>query len=233
MLLGGRQPDIKKVAVLTRNMQFNKLLRRILVYWKFVTVEDPSEANIIIAERGIQLPAHEAQLIWLTSMPLREGRFLMVPLSLTELYHLLEAQMFPVPRRHIRVAMNAAVDLKLENEWFEGRLVSLSCRGGRIICPYEMPRGKMLHVEVTLGGRKLAIQSEVLYCIPAGDASSRLQPHVGVLFKSLEGCDLDMLRQFIEKTSVESACSREAILRTDPCMTWLDLSTNPLHAAAP
>jgi hypothetical protein len=230
MLLRGRQPDIRQVAVVTRSLQFNKLLSRILADWKFFTVADLSAANVIIAERGLDLPAHNAHVVWLTSMPLREGSFLMVPICLTQLYHSLEIHLFPIPRRHIRVAMETAVDLQLDNNRFAGQLVSLSGRGGRITCAHEIPCGKMLHIEVKLAGRFLKIQSEVLYCIPAGDSSSRRQPHVGVLFKPSNGYDFDMLRRFIEKISIERACAREDILSTDLCLTWLDVTTNPWDA---
>ncbi len=223
MLLGGKQADIKQVAVVTRNQKFNRLLSRILDDWKFYTVDDLSAAKVIFAERGLELPAHDAQVVWLTPLPLSEGSFLTVPISLTRLYHLLEIHLFPTPRRHIRVAMEAVVDLKIENDWQEGRLLSLSNRGGRIICTSEIPRGKLLDIEVKLAGRVLRMPSEVLYCIPVGDSPSRVQPQIGVLFKSSDDHTLDFLRRFIDKTSIESACVRENILLTDPCVSWLDV----------
>jgi hypothetical protein len=223
MLLGGKQADIKQVAVVTRNRKFNRLLSSILADWKFLTVDDISAAKVVFAERGIELPAHDGQVVWLTPMPLSEKSFLTVPISLTSLYHLLESHLFPTPRRHIRVAMETTVDLRLENDWFEGCMISLSNRGGRIICTNEIPRGKLLDLEMKLSGRVFRMPAEVLYCIPAGDSPSHLQPQVGVLFKPSNDQDFELLQRFIEKTCIESACARENIQLTDPCVSWLDV----------
>jgi hypothetical protein len=223
LLLGGKQSEIKQVAVVTRNPQFNKLLASILADWKVFTVEDLSAAKVVFVERGLELPDHDAQVVWLTPMPLGEDGFLTVPISLTELYLLLEGHLFPTPRRNIRVAMEISVDLKIENEWLEGLLVSLSERGGRLTCTNEIPRGKQLSLEVKLDGEILRLPSEVLYCIPAGDSPNRLQPQIGVLFRPSRDGEFDLLRRFVEKTCIESACAREEIPLNDPCVTWLDL----------
>lgn len=227
MLLGGKQSSIKPVAVVTRNRQFNRLLSSILADWRFFAVEDLSSAKVIFAERGICLPECAGQVIWLTPMPLSEGHFLEIPISLSNLYHLLEVHLFPTPRRHIRVVMETAVDLKTQNNWFDGCLISLSGRGGRLTCMHEIPRGTLLEIAVKLAGKHLRISAEVLYCIPAGDSPSRLQPQVGVLFRSIDGHEFDMLRRFIEKACIESACARENILLTDPCVSWLNLPADP------
>jgi len=223
MLLGGKQADIKQVAVVTRNQKFTRLLSSILADWKFFTVDDISEAQVVFAERGVELPGYDGQVVWLTPLPLSEGSFLTIPISLTSLYHLLEIHLFPTPRRHIRVAMETVVDLRLENNWLEGRLVSLSNRGGRITCTHEIPRGKLLDLELKLAGRVFRMPSEVLYCIPAGDSPGRLQPQIGVLFKPSNEQDFELLQNFIEKTCIECACARENILITDPCVSWLAL----------
>jgi len=232
MLLGGGKENIKQVAVITRNLKFNKLLSSILADWRFFAVEDLSAAKVIFAERGIELPEHNAQVIWLTPMPLFEENSLETPLCLTTLYHLLEAQLFPTPRRHIRIAMEIDIDLQVEDKWYDGSLVSLSDRGGRISCPREMPRSKSLDVAVKLAGRVLRIPAKVLYYIPAGDFPGRSLPHIGVLFKSHDGHEFEMLRRFIEKTCIERACAREDIQRTDPCLSWLDVPEDPWKTSA-
>ena len=227
MLLGAKQSSIKQVAVVTRNPQFNALLSSILADWKFFAVEDLSVAKVIFAERGIALPEHEAQVVWLSPMPLAEENFLDVPISLSRLYSLLETHLFPTPRRHIRIVMETAVDLKIGNKWSDGCLISLSGRGGRVTCSHEIPRGTLLEVAVKLAGKVLRIPAEVLYCIPAGDSQRRSQPHVGVLFKLSNGRELDMLQRFIEKTCIERACARAEIPLNDSCVSWLDMPDDP------
>jgi len=223
LLLGGKQSAIKQVAVVTRNQQFNRLLTRILADWKFVAVEDTSAATVAFVERGLDLPDSAAQVVWLTPMPLYEGDFLTIPISLTELYLLLEVRFFPTPRRHIRVNMETSVDLKVGNEWLEGQLASISDRGGRLNCGREIPRGTELTLEVRLNGETLRIPSEVLYCVPAGDLPGRLQPQIGILFKPADGAMFELLKRYIERTCIEYACAREEIALHDPCLSWLDL----------
>ncbi len=230
MLLGGKRTGVKQVAILTRNLQFNRLLRRILAEWRFLSVDDLSAAEVVFAERGLALPPHDDQVVWLTPMELSEESFLTVPISMTELYHLLESRFYTVPRRHIRVTMDEAVDLKIENDWLEGQLISLSDRGGRIVCAREIARGTLLHIEVTLAGKTLRIPAEVLYCVPAGDFAGRTQPQIGVLFRLLGDVDCDMLRRFIEKTCVVNACASEGIAINDPCVSWLDVPGDPWQA---
>ena len=223
MLLGGKQAQLKQVAVITRSQQFSKLLTSILADWKFFAVEELSAATVAFVERGIELPEHDVQIVWLTPVPLEGADFLTIPISLSELYLLLEAHFFPTPRRNIRVAMEISVDLKVESEWLEGQLVSLSDRGGRLTCAKEIPRGTELTLEVKLDGETLRIPSEVLYCIPAGDSPSRLQPQIGVLFKPTNKNMFELLRRFIEKTCIECACAREGVSLNDSCLSWLDI----------
>lgn len=223
MLLGGRQSEIKQVAVVTRSPKFTRLLSSILADWKFFTVEDLSMARVIFAERGVTLPPHTSDVVWLTPLPLAEGNFLTVPISLTQLYHLLEIHFFPTPRRHIRVAMDLPLDLMVDDVWLAGRLASLSDRGGRIVCAGEIQRGTQLHIEVKLADRHLRIPSEVLYSIPAGDSPGREQPQIGVLFKPANEREFSMLRHFVERTCLECACVREGIPLNDPSLSWIDM----------
>ena len=221
MLLGGKPSEIKQVAVVTRSQQFSKLLTSILADWKFFAVEDLSAATVAFVERGVELPDHDVHVVWLTSMPLEKGDFLTTPISLSELYLLLQAHFFPTPRRNIRVAMEIPVELKIESTWLEGQLVSLSDRGGRLACAKEIPRGTEVTLEVKIEDEILRIPSEVLYCIPAGDSPNRLQPQIGVLFKPTNIEMFERLKRFIEKTCIECACAREGISLKDPCLSWL------------
>lgn len=220
MLLGGKQTKIKQVAVITRNPNFTKLLASILADWKFFVVEDLSVATVAFVERGVELPDHDVPIVWLSPMPLERSDFLKVPISLSELYLLLEVHFFPTPRRNIRVPMELSVDLRVEGKWLEGQLVSLSDRGGRLTCTREMPRGTELTLEVKLGGENLRIPSEVLYCLPAGDLPNRRQPQIGVLFKPVNVEMFELLKRFIENACIECACAREEIPLNDSCLSW-------------
>ncbi len=90
------------------------------------------------------LPPGVEHVVWLTPMPLVEGSFLTIPISLTSLYHLLEVTFSPLRAGIFVLLWKHEVDLKIENEWLEGCLISLSDRGGRIVCAKEIPQGKIL-----------------------------------------------------------------------------------------
>lgn len=226
MLLGGKQSGINQVAIVTRNQKFNRLLGSILADWKFFAVDDPSEAKVVFAERGIDLPNIDGQIIWLTPLPLSEGRFLLTPISLTRLYDLLEVHFFSTPRRHIRVAIEAKAGLKLGAAWQDCKLVSLSDRGCRIVCENEVTRGVHAQFNMKLSGRQIHVPVEILYCIPAGDSPGRSKPQAGLLFKPADESLIDMLRCYIERISVEAACAREEITLRDPSLSWFDIPSD-------
>lgn len=226
MLLGKGHAGLKRVAVSSRSPQFSRLLTELLVGWKYTVTDNPHQADLLLVERGLPSPATDARVVWLTPLPLADESALLVPVSLTQLYLLLEEHFFPTPRRHIRISLEADLDLQINGRWLEGRLVSLSDRGARMTCPVELPKGTVLTVEVTLGVKTERMPVEVLYCIPAGDSVDR-HPQVGVLFKPQDVRLFLMIQRFIEKSCVELACARAQIACNDPCVSWFEVAEDP------
>lgn len=227
MLLGDREPDVKQVAVVTRNQKFARLLCRILADWKFFAVDDLSAAKVVFAERGVDFHAHASSLVWLTPMPLAAGSFLMTPISLTELYQLLQGQYSQSDRRNIRISLALEVALQIDGVWLTGRMTSLSDRGGRIECVAEIPKGRRVYLEMNPAGRMLKLDAEVLYYIPGGDSLGHPQHQIGVLFKPASDREFKLIRHFVERTCIEQACATEAIALNDPCVSWFDVPTDP------
>ncbi|MDH3997921.1 MAG: PilZ domain-containing protein [Desulfuromonadales bacterium] len=233
MLLGNTASKIRPVAVLSRNPLLARLLASILNDWKFTVVEEVAEAKVVFIERGMPLPEPcVAEVVWLSPMPLSQERFLLTPLSLTELYGSLEEFFFPVPRRHIRITTEVAAEIKYDGRWRKGQLLSLSDRGGRLSCDAELLKQTALTLEIKLPGRLLRTDAEVLYCVAASDIPGRQQPQIGVLFKPLAQGLVEALRRFIEKHNIESACEREGIALHDPCLSWLNFAENPWQGLA-
>ena len=117
--------------------------------------------------------------------------------------------------------------MKTGEGWQDSQLISLSDRGGRLICEREISRGTLVYIEMMLAGRQMELPAEVLYCIPAGDSPGRSKPQVGLLFRPSDEKVFDRLRRYIEKISVETACAREQIAANDPCLSWIDIPENP------
>ncbi|NIP49097.1 MAG: hypothetical protein GWO30_03495, partial [Gammaproteobacteria bacterium] len=116
---------------------------------------------------------------------------------------------------------------KLGTTWQDCKLISLSDRGGRIVCESEISRGTQAQLDLKLSGRQLQVPVEVLYCIPAGDAPGRSKPQAGLLFKPANEKLINTLRRYIEKRSVEAACAKEDIALNDPCVSWIDVPLDP------
>ena len=222
-----------RVSVATRNDRFSRLLQAILAEWHFLSEEDAASLDILLLERGLPVPPGMEQVIWLTPLPLGEEPHLEVPLSLTELYHLLERRFFPQPRHHIRLPLDLPVDLNVRGVWLVGRLLSISDRGARVSSPALLPKGERLNMDFKLDNYPLRLTAEVLYDIPAGDVAGRETPQAGLLFRPLRPALRLALRQFIERRFVETAASKVGIAMNDPCLSWLTLTQNPWRTLEP
>jgi hypothetical protein len=227
MLLGKNAAPGQVVAVMTRNEQFSRLLSEILTGWKYRVVESPAEASVTLVERGLSVEEVGGKFVWLSPMPVGDDPHLVVPLSLAELYRLLEEHFFDRPRQHIRVALDQDVDLYVDGRWLLGRITSLSDRGGRLSCAGDLSKGQPLEIVLKIDKRSLRLPAVVLYQIPAGDVPGRELPQIGIQFKPLDQGHCLALRYYIERATVDSACRQISVDGTDPCLSWFDLARDP------
>lgn len=229
-MLEHRSGDGGRVAVMTRNETFNRLMQAILEEWHFATAADLGPPDILLLERGLAVPADAREVIWLTPLSLGDDPHLEVPLALTDLYHHLEQRFFPQPRHHIRLPLNQPIDLNVRGVWLVGTLLSLSDRGARVACPALLPKREPLILDFKLECYPLRLTAEVLYDIPAGDSSGREHPQAGLLFKAARPVLREALRHYIERSFVERACAKTGIAANDPSLSWLSLVKNPWAA---
>ncbi len=229
MLLGKSHKDLRQVAIAVRSPQFKGLLTSLLAGWKIDVAEDVGAGGIYFIERGLPEPATAARVIWLTPLPLHDGEYLLIPISPTKLHLLLEEHFFPTPRRHIRIVMDSEADLQVDGRWHESRLVSISDRGARMTCPFELAKGAGLTVEMKLDGRTVRCPADVLYCLPSGDSIGRSHSQVGVLFRPHDTTLYGQLQQMIEKLSIATACDKAGVAFNDPCVRWFDIDENSLR----
>ncbi|MDT8440150.1 MAG: PilZ domain-containing protein [Desulfuromonadales bacterium] len=228
MLLDNREDSSsRQVAVAGRNPLLRDLLGEIFAEWGFSLVAVDRNPEVIFVEYGLPEPAGASRIIWLTPLPRDDGASLLVPLSLTRLYHLLESELYPSPRRHIRTGINLSVELKLDGRWYQGRLISLSDRGGRLVFEQTLPSRQELTLEIRLGRQLLRQPCTVLYSIPAGDTPGRQQPQLGLLFKPVTTETCQTIRQYIEHLCLERALSRLGLDPQHPVTSWFDLGGTP------
>lgn len=213
------------VAVQTRNPTVTRLLEAVLAEWQLCS-RDLAEARVVLVERGLPAPVGR-EVVWLTPMPLAEGIFLELPLSLIELYHCLETFFFPLPRRHIRMNTHVPVDLNVRSVWLVGQLLSLSDSGARIACPAALPKGELLILDFKLDNFPLRINGEVLYEIPPGDTEGHKDPQAGLVFKPISPEWRQALRHYIEQCSLQRACTETGISPHDPALSWFERVGSP------
>ena len=216
-----------RIAVISRNDTFARLLRAILEEWFYVVESAGEGCDLALVERGLNAPADAGQIVWLSPMPLGAEPHLELPLSLVELYHYLEQLFFPQPRRHIRLRLNQPVDINVRGMWLVGTVVSLSDRGARVACPAMLPRGEPLTLDFKLGCYPLRLTGEVIYDIPAGDGQGKEFPQAGLMLRSIRPPLRKALRDFIQRSYVERACTRVGTGFDDPSLSWFDLVDNP------
>jgi hypothetical protein len=227
LILDDATSRLKVVAVMTRNPQLTRLLEQVFADWKILTVANPSAAKIIVAEHGVPLPETNGRILWLSSMPLTEGEYLTTPLQLTELYNRLHSDELPGQRRYLRLHSVFKVAVQFRQTRLVCELVSLSERGGRLLCPEAFPLGARLHLNLLIDGRSLELPAEVIYQIPASDAGEQRLPQTGVLFKPENDQIGGTLRRYIEKQLVDAACAAAGLSKNDLCLSWIEVASDP------
>lgn len=222
----------KRIAILTRSPLLTELLTAILVDWGFLVVEQESEPDILFIEYGLPSPRVEGRIIWLTPLPGAGDCSLVVPLSLTRLYHLVEDEFFPAPRRHIRISTDLDVDLQLHGTWHSARIVSFSDRGGRLVFDRELPNQQKLTLDFKLGRRNLRLSAVVLYSLPPGETPGRQQPQLGILFKPIDEAICRGLRSYVERCCLEKAFKKIGLDPGHPVGSWFDLDPDSWAAGS-
>ncbi|PLX85029.1 MAG: hypothetical protein C0614_04655 [Desulfuromonas sp.] len=222
LLSGTRQSNARQVAIVTRNPVLLQILTALLGDWGFSVVEPQVEPGVVFLEHGLAEPTFTTRTVLLTSMPVSDRSCLLTPISLTRLYHLLEDEFFPSPRRHIRVNTEIDADLQIDGAWQPGNITSLSDRGCRVTCDYELPAKQPLVIEFRLGERRIRLSAQVLYCIPAGETASRAKPQFGVQFKQIDPAICTALRASIERKCLERAFRKIDIDPAHPVNSWFE-----------
>ena len=228
LLSGTKQIKTRQVAIVTRNPILQKLLTVLLGDWGFSVVELNAEPGVVCIEHGLAEPTFATRTVLLTPMPVSDRSCLQVPLSLTRLYHLLEDEFFPSPRRHIRVNTEIDADLQIDGAWQPGRILSLSDRGCRVAYDYELPAKQSMTIEFRLGERRMRLVAQALYCIPAGETSSRAKPQIGLQFKPIDPVLCEVLRACIELRCLERAMKKIGVDLTHSVRSWFDIEDHLL-----
>lgn len=216
-----------RVAVQTLIPAVKSLLQEILKEWHFCIEPGPADQTVALVEQGLAAPDGVRHTLWLAPRPFDTTSQLVLPLSLTALYHALQSWFFPAPRRYLRLALDQPAQLELRGARLDGRLLSLSERGGRVAVPVLLTNGEMLELTVELGGYLLQVAAQVIYTIPAGDLPGRQPPQAGLLFRPLPPELGEAIHHHVERSLVERACRQVGLASDDPALGWFDTVTEP------
>ena len=117
--------------------------------------------------------------------------------------------------------------LELRGASLNGRLISLSERGGRVAVPALLTNGEMLQLTVQLDGYLLATAAQVIYTIPAGDLPGGQPPQAGLLFRPLPQQLGEAIHHHVERSLLERASRQAGIASDDPAFSWFDTVVAP------
>jgi hypothetical protein len=216
-----------RVAVQSRLPAVKSLLQAILKEWHFCIEPGPANQTVALVEQGQVAPDGVRHTLWFTPKPFDTASQLALPLSLTALYHALQCWFFPAPRRYLRLPLDQPAQLELRGASLNGRMISLSERGGRVAVPALLTKGEMLQLTVQLDGYLLATAAQVIYTIPAGDLPGGQPPQAGLLFRPLPPQLGEAIHHHVERSLLERASRQVGIASDDPAFSWFDTVAAP------
>lgn len=198
----------KRVCLRVRNASFGAVLAALLEEWRYTLLDDPSAANLVLAEEGVELPEASGTVLWLTRSRYGERNRLSLPLELEGLWADLENRFHRPPRSHIRITLELPVAVKVRGEEVAATVTSLSDLGARIEFPLELVQGETLQLDLSLNETSLALEGRVIYVIADGDLDGSTRTRVGVIFDGLSSEQRGRLRAFVVRSYLERIRAR-------------------------
>lgn len=202
------RPCEKQIALFVRSEPFREVLGGLLREWSYTLLEAPSPSALLLAEEGYPLPEESGAVLWLTRSRYQERNRLPLPLSVEELWGILETRFHKPPRRHIRTTLHVPVTVKAGDGVTESCFSSLSDVGGRLEFHRETVVGEKFRLLMAVAGKDLELQARVIYVIPGGEPGGRERTRIGVIFERLPPEDGDWLRAFIVRSYLERVRAR-------------------------
>lgn len=199
----------KKIAIATCCDAFTDFLKSLLRHWSFEICDAGRPDVLLLAEEGCAEPAEGQRAVWLTRSKYEGTDRLSLPLSVENFWQFLEHRYHKPPRMHIRMDVELAASVVVDDETVSVTLSSLSSMGCRFSYYREMVRDQQVFLSLSLDGEALTIDSRVIYAHHLSAAADN-NVRVGLLFRGIKKDLRDKLRafliqQFMEKVQEEMA----------------------------
>jgi len=194
----------KRLCLLIQNAPLRQFLGSLLRQWRYELLDTPALADLILAEEGITPPAGSGPILRLARCGSAAEDRVVLPLSLEELWRVLEGRFNNHPRNHIRIQKSYPVTVRARGESFGTRISSLSDLGTRFDFGAELVNGEEIEIDLVVERRSFSLQSRVIYVVPC-NSGGRFQ--IGLIFDRTAREIRLGLRHFIIGTFLEKVGS--------------------------
>lgn len=187
----------KKIALSLSNEGLRLFITALLEEWRFtVSTACPENQDVLLlAEENCDRCLGHAMRVNLISSPYIDSDHVNLPITLEQLWRVLEKHYHLPPRHHLRLAVDFPIAMEIRGEKQPGRLCSLSPAGARLSLPRELAIGEIFPVVLPLQQHQLHLQAKVIYVTTFPDSNNRYD--AGVLFERISAEDKALLRDTI------------------------------------
>lgn len=169
----------KSLCLLVQNAPLRQFLDSLLRQWRYEMLDCPFSADLVLVEEGLAPPPGSGTVLWLGRCGAATEDRLVLPLSMEELWGVLESSFNRPPRNHIRIQYSYPVTVRVRGEKVATRISSLSDMGTRFDFDAELVNGEEIETELDVGQHSFCMEGRVIYVVPCGH-DRRFQ--VGLIF---------------------------------------------------
>lgn len=196
MTIPGRNKN-KSIYLCIGNEGLRLFLAALLSEWGFtVSTSCPEEPeDLLLTDESCSNCFDHAKRINLISSAYFDSDHINLPITLEQLWRVLEKSFHRPPRHHLRLVVDYPISMKIRGQEYSGQLGSLSPAGARLSLPRELAIGELFPVILPLPQRTLHLLGKVIYVTTFPDSDDRYD--AGILFERIEPEDKILLRDTI------------------------------------
>jgi len=191
-----------------QNEALQLFLAALLEEWAFVLTPDPTAAELVIAEAGMELPSLPGSVLWLTPLSSESADTLHLPVTIPALSAALEQVFHRPPRCHLRVPLELPARLLIRAESVSVPVLSISDAGARFELPRELAPGEKVTISLDIGDRHLLLSSTIIYSFPRTAPGGAPFYSTGVIFAQLPPESQQLLSEFIVRSYLQRVRNR-------------------------
>jgi PilZ domain len=218
------QSKQRRVWLQIRQPALQAFLEVMLRDWRYQPCDEFVADGLLLAEEGTLEPPPNQQTVWLSHSTVPAGEGLQFPLDITELRAQLERCYHNPPRRHLRLVMEMPCELSIPGRRVKATIISLSDRGCRLNCAFELARGVQAGLRVELAGHPFRLLGKVIYCADRYFAEKESYYDLGLHFVDRGQEQRAALLDFIVASNIIRAKARLPAEVSAAALSWFVLN---------